>query len=37
MGFNLEGVGENYMDGEYYEEDRDDFMNDWNDFFIILL
>ena len=28
MGFNLEGVGENFMDGEYYEEDRDDFAND---------
>jgi hypothetical protein len=27
-GFNLDDVGENFMDGEYYEEDRDDFMND---------
>lgn len=28
MGFNLDAIGENFMDGEYYEEDRDDFMND---------
>jgi hypothetical protein len=28
MGFNLESVGENFMDGEYYDEDKDDFMND---------
>jgi len=28
MGFGLDDVGENFMDGEYYEEDRDDFMND---------
>ena len=28
MGFDLDAVGENYMDGEYYEEDRDEFTND---------
>jgi predicted DNA binding protein len=28
MGFGLDDVGENFMDGEYYEEDRDDFAND---------
>ena len=26
--YNIDGLGENFMDGEYYEEDMDDFHND---------